>query len=150
MKLRSLNWPLWTGFLLSLFVLISYPFIFAQWPVTRDVPWASLLLLVIAVVLLFVGIRGAFRAGRGRLAKISASVLSVISVAALGLFVFTTFIMPRWLPPSKGAPQVGQKAPEFTLIDTAGKQVALSELLSTPINGKAPKGVLLIFYRGSW
>ncbi len=150
MRLHALNWPSWAGFLLSLFVLVSYPFVFAQWPITRDVPWASVLLFVIAVVLLFFGIRGAFRADRSRWAKISASVLTVISVAALGLFVFTTFIMPRWLPASKGAPQVGQKAPEFTLADTAGKQVALSELLSTPINGKTAKGVLLIFYRGSW
>jgi hypothetical protein len=59
---------------------------------------------------------------------------------------------------------VGQKAPDFTLSDTNGKPVSLSELLSTPINGKtmnapvgnaqqaptSPKGVLLVFYRGYW
>jgi hypothetical protein len=150
MKFRSLNWAAWAGFLLSLFVLVSYPFIFARWPITRDVPWASLLLFASAVVLIFLGIRGAFRAGRSKRTKISATVLSVISVGALGLFVFTTFVMPRWLPESKGAPQVGQKAPEFSLADTTGKQLSLSGLLTTPINGRAPKGVLLIFYRGSW
>jgi len=62
--------------------------------------------------------------------------------------------MSRWLPTAHGAPQIGQKAPVFTLADTHGKPVSLSELLSAPINGKAPssnpRGVLLIFYRGYW
>jgi hypothetical protein len=66
------------------------------------------------------------------------------------MFVFGFFVFARWLPPSKGAPQVGQKAPEFLLMDTTGKSVSLGELLSTPINGNAPKGVLLVFYRGYW
>jgi hypothetical protein len=35
-------------------------------------------------------------------------------------------------------------------VDTTGKSVALSELLTSPINGQAPKGVLLVFYRGYW
>ena len=72
------------------------------------------------------------------------------SVVIFGLFVFTTFVMARWMPAAQGAPQVGRKAPEFTLADTDGRPVSLSELLSTPVNGKAPKGVLLIFYRGYW
>ncbi len=28
--------------------------------------------------------------------------------------------------------------------------VSLNELMTSPINGKAPRGVLLIFYRGYW
>jgi peroxiredoxin len=58
--------------------------------------------------------------------------------------------MARWMPAAHGAPQVGRKAPEFTLRDTEGRPVSLSELLSTPLDGKAPKGVLLVFYRGHW
>jgi peroxiredoxin len=58
--------------------------------------------------------------------------------------------MAKQLPASRGAPQVGQKAPDFTLKDTSEKPVALSELLSTPVNGSKPKGVLLVFYRGYW
>jgi peroxiredoxin len=54
------------------------------------------------------------------------------------------------IPASKGAPQVGQRAAEFTLPDTTNKQVSLNELMTAPINGKAPRGVLLIFYRGYW
>ena len=51
---------------------------------------------------------------------------------------------------SVGAPQVGQKAPDFTLSDTSNKPMSLAGLLTQPINGKSPKGVLLIFYRGYW
>ena len=71
-------------------------------------------------------------------------------MALLGLFIFVVFIESRNLPPAHGAPQVGQKAPEFTLNDSDNKPVTLAELTSTPINGKAPKGVLLVFYRGYW
>jgi len=96
------------------------------------------------------GLRRAFTPDRRRISKIGAAILATFSALVLGLFVFAAFVAARWLPASHGAPQVGQKAPDFTLTDTTGKPVAFSELLSSPINGKAPKGVLLIFYRGYW
>jgi peroxiredoxin len=58
--------------------------------------------------------------------------------------------MARRLPASHGAPQVGKQAPVFTLADMNGKTVSLSELIASPINGKTPRGVLLVFYRGYW
>lgn len=58
------------------------------------------------------------------------------------------------LPSSQEAPRAGQKAPDFTLPDTSGQPVKLSELLATPSAEKAApqKGrwVLLVFYRGYW
>jgi peroxiredoxin len=51
---------------------------------------------------------------------------------------------------STGAPQVGQQAPAFTLIDSNNKPVTLAQLLSERINNRPPRGVLLIFYRGYW
>ncbi len=150
MKISKINWQLWLGFLLCLFAFVSYPFLFALSPVTRDFPWANLLLFVLSAVLLFLGVKRAFSADRPRRSKIAGAIVTSLSVLILAGFIFTTFIMPRWLPPSSGAPQVGQKAPDFTLSDTDGKQVSLSSLMSTPINGKAPKGVLLVFYRGYW
>lgn len=148
--MKRLNWPIWLGFLLSLFALLSYPFVFINWPVTRDFPWANLLLFAAAVVLLFVGLRRAFSPGRRRISKIVAPVVASLSILILGLFLFSFFVASRWLPASRGAPQVGQKAPDFTLADTTNKQVSLSSLLSEPINGKPAKGVLMIFYRGYW
>ena len=68
----------------------------------------------------------------------------------MAFFIFAIFIAGRWMPASTGAPHVGQKVPEFTLPDVNGRQVSLNQLLSDPIDGKAPKGVLLVFYRGWW
>ena len=150
MKMKRFNWPIWTGFLLSLIALLSYPFVFVNWPVTRDFPWANLLLFGLAIVLLFLGVRRAFSPERRRISKIAASILATLSVLVLGFFVFSFFIASRWLPAAHGAPKVGQKAPDFTLADTNNKQVSLTSLLSEPINGKAAKGVLMIFYRGYW
>lgn len=150
MKTRTLNWPVWAGLLLSVAAFLSYFFLFVRFPLTRDVPWANLLLFAAAAALLVVGVRRAFAPGRRWGSKVSASVVAALCVAIFGFFVFATFIMARQIPASQGAPQVGQKAPEFVLPDTDGRAVSLSELLSTPVDGRAPKGVLLVFYRGHW
>jgi len=152
MNIKRLNWPLWTGFLLTLAAFLSYFFIFVLFPFTRDFPWANLMLFVIAGVLLFMGLRRGFASDRPHptRSKIVSSIVSVLSVAVFAMFIFVIFVGGRWLPASKGAPQVGQRVPEFSLPDTSGKQVSLNELLTTPINGNAPKGVLLVFYRGYW
>ena len=150
MMIQRFNWQIWAGFLLSVIAFLSYPFIFVRFPVTRDFPWANLLLFGIAATLLLVGVRRAFAPDRRRISKIVSSILATLSVAILGFFIFAAFIMSRWLPASHGAPQIAQKAPDFSLADTNSRLVSLSELLSTPIRGTAPKGVLLIFYRGYW
>ena len=149
MNVRRFNWPLWTGFLLSVAAVFSYFAVFVWYPVTRDFPWANLLLFVVAGALLFMGVRRAF-AGERRLSKIVAAIVTTLSVALIAFFLFGFFVAARWLPASKGAPQVGQKAPDFMLTDSSGKAVSLDELLSTPVNGTPTKGVLLIFYRGYW
>jgi AhpC/TSA family len=150
MKTRSLNWPVWAGLLLSVVAFFSYFFVFVRFPITRDFPWASLLLFGVAAALLLVGVRRAFAPERRLGSKVAGLAAATLAVAVFGFFVFTTFIMSRWMPAAQGAPQIGQKAPDFSLSDTDGKPVSLSELLSTPVNGKAPKGVLLVFYRGYW
>jgi hypothetical protein len=149
-KIQRINWQIWVGFLLSVVALISYPSVFVRFPFTRDFPWANFLLFAVAAVVLLLGVRRAFAPDRSRISKIVASTLATLGVLILGLFVFSFFIASRSLPASHGAPQVGQKAPDFTLVDTNGKPESLSELLSSPINGKAPKGALLVFYRGYW
>jgi hypothetical protein len=98
------------------------------------------------------GVRRSFSPDRSRprLSKVGGVILATLSVAIIGLFVFATLINARRLPSSQSAPQISQKAPDFTLTDTNGKPVTLSELLTSPINGNSPKGVLLVFYRGYW
>ncbi len=150
MRSAKLNWPLWAGFLLSLVAFLSYPALFIRFPVTRNFPWANLILAAIALVALFIGIRKAFAPDRPRRSKVAGVVLPVLGILAMGVFFLTFFVFARMLPPSKGAPQVGQPAPDFTLADSDGKQVSLAELTKAPIDGKPAKGVLLIFYRGYW
>jgi hypothetical protein len=152
MTTRRFNWPLWVGFLLTLATFFSYFAVFIWFPVTRDFPWANLVLFLIAGVLLFKGVRRGFAPDRPHptRSKIVTSIVGLLGVFVIAVFVFTIFIAARWLPASTGAPHVGQRAPEFTLTDTSGRQVSLNELLTAPVNGSAPKGVLLVFYRGYW
>jgi predicted MFS family arabinose efflux permease len=152
MNVRRFNWPLWVGFLLTITAFMSYFTVFVWFPVTRDFPWANLLLFLIAVGLLFAGIQRGFASDKPHptLSKVVTSIVAALSALVLAFFIFTIFIAARWLPASTGAPQVGQKVPDFTLTDTTGKPVSLNELLSSPVNGSAPKGVLLVFYRGYW
>jgi hypothetical protein len=160
MKIKAFNWPLWAGFLLAVIAFLSYPFFFINWPVTRDFPWASLLLFAVAAVLLFIGVRRAFKPGRRMISKIVAPIIAMLSVLIIALFIFVSFIESRRLPASQAAPSVGQKAPDFTLADTNNTPVSLSDLLTKPIEStrtavvaeprRLPKGVLLIFYRGYW
>ena len=151
-NVRRFNWPLWVGLLLTLLGGFSFLWVFVWIPETRDFPWANLLIFLVAIVLLVMGIRRGFASDRRRpaVSKIVTSLVALFSFAFIALFLFSVFVFSRWLPASKGAPQVGQKAPEFTLQDQTGKQISLTELLSTPVSGNAPKGVVLVFYRGYW
>ena len=148
---RGLNWPILLGFLLSLFAMMSYPLIFAAWPATRDFPWVNVALFGISAGLVYAGVRRGFGSNKGWFSKIGASSLAVLSALVLFMFLLTVFITPTWLPEAAGAPKVGQRAPGFTLSDSRGSHVSLSELLLSPINTGAPsRAVVLIFYRGYW
>lgn len=153
MNIRRFNWHIWAGFLLSIVAFVSYSLFFVNFPITRDFPWANLILCMIALALLFVGVRRAFAPDRSLIAKVGSSLLAGLGVLIIGLFIFATLIFARWLPASEGAPRAGNKAPEFTLTDSNGKSTSLAELRAAPIsieNPAKPRGVLLIFYRGYW
>ena len=148
---RKWNWPLWTGFLFILAGFFSYPF-FARFPVTRDFPWANLLFFGIGGVLLIAGLVRAFGKPKLYRGKILGSMLTVLSLLIVGFFAYAVFYTLRQLPPSTGAPRLGQKAPDFTLPDQNDKPVSLANLLSAPSSASTdrPSAVLLIFYRGFW
>jgi hypothetical protein len=139
---RNWNWSLWAGFLFVVVALFSYPF-FAKFPITRDFPWANLLLFAIGGILLVTGLVRAFGKPQFYRGKIFGPILAVLSLLGFSFFAYGAFYLVRQVPASTSAPRVGQKAPEFTLPDQNGKQVALADLL-------AGKGALLIFYRGHW
>jgi len=138
MNERRFNWMLWSGLALAVVAFFSYFLFFARFPITRDVPWASYLLFIVATILLIAGLRRAPR-------KVLASIVTVIGISVFALFIGVVAIGSKLIPASHGAPKVGQKAPEFALRDTSGKVVTLQNLLAS-----SPRGVLLIFYRGYW
>jgi hypothetical protein len=147
---RRWNWPLWAGFLVALLAFVSYFLFFVQFPLTRNFPWMNLILFAGALAFLFVGLRRAFGSSLLYRGKIFGPILAVLSVSILVFFLFAVFVAGRQMPAAAAAPPVGSKAPDFTLADTAGQSVSLAQLETTPVRGAAPRGVLLVFYRGYW
>jgi len=139
---RKWSWPIWVGFVVAVGGLFSYEF-FAQFPITRDFPWANLLLFCVAAILLGLGLVRAF--GRPYLyrGKILGPIFAAIALLLFAFFAYEIFYVLRQVPLSAQAPRVGERAPEFALPDQSGKQVALGDLLS-------PNGAVIIFYRGHW
>jgi hypothetical protein len=140
---RKWNWPIWVGFVVAIAGLVSYEF-FARFPITRDFPWLNLLLFGVGAALLIVGLFRAF--GRPQLyrGKIFGSIFTAIAVLLFAFFNYEIFYVLRQVPASVGAPHIGQKAPDFTLLDQNGKPVSLSDLFSNS------NGAVLIVYRGFW
>ncbi len=151
---RRRNFIPWVGFFVVLTGLLSYIPFFVRFPVTRDVPWANLVLFVVGIGLIGVGLHRAFRKPAVYRGKVSSTILAILGVTLFGFFVFSVFYEVRKLPPSTGAPRVGQKAPDFTLLDKDGNPVTLSKLLTHSTDAaQSPSrtnGVVLIFYRGYW
>jgi hypothetical protein len=160
MAAKLWNWRLWAGFGLSIGVLAAYVFFetTAGWsdPATgRALFWPALLLFVVAAVVLVAGLKRRSREPELYRGKIAGPVLTTLSVLIFGLFGFVVYQVLRAFPEAKNAPQVGQRAPEFSLVDASGKNFTLAQLLSTPITdsggaARATKGVLVLFYRGYW
>lgn len=138
------------GLVVCVLAFLSYFLFFYQFPATRDIPWVNWLLFAVGLALVGIGIARPFRSPERYRGRILGPVLGVLSLAIVGLFLFSTVSMSRQLPASENAPQVGEKAPDFTLPDIQGKPVRLYSLLEQQ-SGSAPgTWVLLIFYRGYW
>ena len=140
---RKWNWAIWVGFLFAIAGLFSYEF-FARFPVTRDFPWANFLLFGIGIALLIVGLFRGFGRPQVYRGKIFGSIFAAIAVLVVALFSYEFLYVLRQVPASAGAPRVGQKAPDFFLLNQNGRPVGLGDLLSNS------RGVVLIFYRGFW
>ena len=140
---KSWNLSLWIGFLFALAGFLSYTF-FAQFPITRDFPWANLLLFAVGGILLVLGLFRAFGKPQVYRGKIFGAILATLGILMFAFFSYVFFYVLRQVPPSIGAPRVGEKAPEFSLSNQDGKEISLRDLTSRS------KAVALIFYRGFW
>jgi len=140
---RKWNWLLWVGFVVAVAGLFSYGF-FVRFPITRDFPWANLLLFGIGDALLIVGLFRAF--GRPQLyrGKIFGPILTAIALFLFAFFSYEIFYVLRKVPLSANVPRLGEKAPDFMLLDQNEQPVGLGDLLS------GSRAVVLIFYRGFW
>jgi len=139
------------GALLFLAAFLSNLLFFTGVPGRQALPWLNLVLGAAAAVFCIKALRRSQREPELRRGKAAGWTLSILS-GLLFLFSVLGFYVSRHFPSPAGAPQVGQKAPDFTLRDTTGTPVTLAQLLSAPIPGSTapPKAVLLIFYRGYW
>jgi len=157
---RSWNPILWAGFALALASLPLYFLFLVRYQNTRESPWANLLLSAIAAVMLGVGIWRAYNRPQQFRGKVFGPILTLLSVAAIGLLFTTIYSVARNLPASINAPQLGQRVPDFTLPDSEGQLVTFSTLEGQPFTsnewppkaaaGKKASGTVLIFYRGYW
>ncbi|HET6843330.1 MAG TPA: hypothetical protein VFK06_16880 [Candidatus Angelobacter sp.] len=139
------------GLLVLLAGLLSNFLFFVSIPGQRFAPWLNLALTALAVILLIAALRRAIAQPEIYGGKVAGWTLTIVSVLLFGVAI-VGFRVSRDIPASAGAPRVGQKAPDFTLADTGGQTLSLSQMLasSSESGGARPKAVLLIFYRGYW
>jgi len=145
---KQTNFALWLGLLITVLGVLSNLLYFLKVP-AATLPWLNLALPAIGLIFLLIGVVRAFGQSqiyRGKIwGSIAAGLAALFLVGSAWLFV-----QVRNVPRSVGAPQVGQRVPDFTLPDSNGQPVALTQLFSASPGMPQPKAVLLIFYRGYW
>jgi hypothetical protein len=140
----------WMGLLLTLLGALSNGLPFLGFP-AAPVPWISLLLSLIGFVVVLLGLWRAFGQSTVYKGKLSGSIAAALSLVFMAGAIFS-FWGARHIPAeSASAPQLGQQVPDFTLGDSTGHSVSLTQLFSGSA-GKKPttKALLLVFYRGYW
>lgn len=150
---------LWYGLAVVLAAPVLYLALFIRFPITRDVPWASLAMFGAGLGLLLHALFRAYRRAATSRGKVAVPIALSFGLALTAFFCWTLLYQARQIPDALGAPRVGQMAPDFTLPDQDGRPVSLAQLLATPppADAGAPpdaarkaNGVVLVFYRGYW
>ena len=146
---RRNNSALWLGLMITLLGVLSNFLYFLKMPQAL-IPWINLIVPAIGLIFLFIGLRRAFGQSQIYRGKIWGSIVATLSVVLFALSIWG-FFHSRDVPGASAAPQVGQRIPDFTLPDSKGQLVSLSQLLSSSAGySHPPKALLLIFYRGHW
>jgi len=146
---RKRSLAIWIGLLLTVLGTLSNGLPFIGFP-AAPVPWISLLVSLIGFVVVLVGLWRTFGQSTVYKGKVSGSIAAAFSLLFLaGAIVF--FWTARHIPAeSATAPQLGQRAPDFTLPDSTGHSVSLMQLFSDSAGKEPHKALLLVFYRGYW
>ena len=141
---------LWCGIVVTVLGALSNGLYFLYPPGHAAFPWINLVVPIAGLLIVIVGVWRAFAHPERYGGKWLGAVFAVIClILASGSTFF--FLYARDLPKSAGVPRAGQKAPDFTLMDSNGETVSLAQILSgSGQRSDPPKAVLLIFYRGFW
>ena len=141
---------LWWGIVITVLGALSNGLYFLYLPGQAAFPWINLVVPIAGLLVVIAGVWRAFAHPERYGGKWLGAVFAVICLVLAGGSTFG-FLHARDLPKSAGAPRVGQKAPDFALVDSNGETVSLAQLLSgSGQRSDPPKAVLLIFYRGYW
>lgn len=105
---RRRNSAVWLGLVLAIAALLSQGLFFLKVPGQNTLPWLSLALAAVAVVLVLVGVKRAFFEPKLYRGKVAGSIITVISVLFLTMTVFV-FVTARKLPGTAGVPGSGKK-----------------------------------------
>jgi hypothetical protein len=124
----------WIGPLVAILGLVGYFNVFARFPVTRDVPWVNL-----SLVLLGLGLSAWAVGCRRSLGSIAGLTLSL---ACTGLLAGYVFVLSNQLPGTSSVVAVHEPAPGFALTNQDGQTVRLTDFEGS--------NLVLVFYRGFW
>jgi hypothetical protein len=152
MSSKKWNWRLWAGFATAVLALVVYLAVVFR---MREILGISLVLFVVSMALLYSGLRRAYGQRESYRGQVAGPIVAILSVLVLVVFGFASYEISKHFAAASNAPKVGQQAPQFTLVDTAGKTVSLTGTLASPVgqsggSSSATKAVLLMFYRGYW
>ena len=145
---KRTHWAIWLGLLLTALGIAGNVLSVSRLS-TVAFTWLIVAAAVLGAILLVAGVVPAFRHPQQYSGKLWGTVLAALSLLLCAVSV-VFFVFTRHLPRSAGAPQMGQRVPEFTLPNSSGQPVSLSQLLAGAPGAPPPKGVLLVFYRGYW
>ncbi len=137
---RTYLWSI-LGPLLALAGILSYFFFFARFPGLRDFPWVNLPIVLLGITLSLLGFLSAWRSP-GAWRKLPGLASLLLSGLLASFFLWYVFVDSYQLPGVSDRVLVGDRAPEFQLLDEEGRQVRLSDFQG--------KKVILVFYRGHW
>ena len=145
---KRTNSALWLGLLITALGPLSNFLYYSKVPAAL-LPWLNLAIPAIGLLLVLIGVARAFRQPQLYRGKILGSIFTVLAALFFAGSVWL-FIHVRDVPRSAGAPQVGQRVPDFTLPDSTNQPVSLARLFSAAPGTAQPKALLLVFYRGYW
>jgi len=145
---KRTNSALWLGLLITVLGPLSNFLYYSKIP-AAVLPWINLAIPAIGLLLVLIGVVRALRQPQLYRGKILGSIFTVLATLLFAGSVWL-FIHVRDVPRSAGAPQIGQRVPDFSLPDSTNQPVSLAQLFSAAPGTAQPKALLLVFYRGDW